>query len=92
MGLTPYMILVASPPSITINDIIINKQLGLSTENTGTGAAATESSDKPNTLPNLSIPTVALPPEHIDVNFIHVNPSYSTLKGKVCFKSCLIHV
>jgi len=92
MGLTPYMILVASPPSITINDDAINKQLGLSTENAGTTAAATESSNKPNTLPNLAIPTVALPPKHIDVDFIHINLSYSTLKGKVCFKSCLIHV
>ncbi|KIJ92866.1 hypothetical protein K443DRAFT_13285, partial [Laccaria amethystina LaAM-08-1] len=77
----------ALPPSIIINDDAINKQLGLSTENAGTAAAAaTESSNKPNTLPNLAVPAVSLPPERIEVDFIQVNPSYSTLKDE--FLSC----
>jgi len=45
------VIIIAAPPSITIDDDTINKQLGLSTENAGTAAAATESQDKPNTPP-----------------------------------------
>jgi len=51
MGYTTYMIIIASPPSITINNNTINKQLNLSTENAGTTAAATESQDKPNAPP-----------------------------------------
>jgi len=43
------VIIIAAPPSITINNDTINKQLGLSMENAGTAAAATESRDKPNT-------------------------------------------
>jgi len=86
------VIIIAAPPSITIDDDAINKQLGLSTENAGTTAAATESRDKPNTPPDLPIPAVPLPPECIDVNFIDVNPSYSSLKGKLCSNFCLINV
>ena len=37
------VIIIAALPSITIDDNAINKQLGLSMENTGTAAAATES-------------------------------------------------
>jgi len=86
------VIIIAALPSITIDDNAINKQLGLSMENTGTAAAATESWDKPNAPPNLPIPTVPLPPEHIDIDSIDVNPSYSSLKGKLCSNFCLIHV
>jgi len=86
------VIIIAAPPSITIDNDAINKQLGLSMENAGTTAAATESRDKPNTPPDLPIPTVPLPPERIDVDFINVNPSYSSLKGKLCSNYCLIHV
>lgn len=86
------MITIAAPPSITIDDDAINKQLGLSTENTGTAAAATESRDKPNAPPDLPIPSVPLPPERIDVDFIDVNPSYSSLKGTLSLTFCLIHV
>ena len=46
--------IIAAPPSITINDDAINKQLGLSTENTGTATAATESRDKPNAPPRFT--------------------------------------
>jgi len=45
------VIIIAAPPSITIDDDTINKQLGLSTENAGTATAATESQDKPNPPP-----------------------------------------
>jgi len=86
------VIIIAAPPSITIDDDAINKQLGLSTENAGTAAAATESQDKPNAPPDLPIPAVPLPPERIDVDFIDVNPSYSSLKGKLRSNFCLINV
>ena len=89
MVYTTYMILVASPPSIIINDDTINKQLSLATENTGTAATTTQSRDEPNPLPASSVPAA---PERIDVDFIDVNPSYSSLKGKLRFKFCLIHV
>ena len=82
------MILVASPPSIIIDDDAINKQLSLATENTGTATTTTQSRDEPNPLPASSVPAT---PERIDVNFININPSYSSLKGKLCFNFCLIH-
>ncbi|EDR04792.1 uncharacterized protein LACBIDRAFT_330281 [Laccaria bicolor S238N-H82] len=72
----------ASPPSITIDDDAINRQLNLSTENAGTAAAATEPQDKPNSSPDLAIPPIPLTLERIDINFIDVNPSYSSLKDK----------
>ena len=80
MVYTTYMILVASPHSIIINDNAINKQLSLAMENTGTAATTTQFRDEPNPLPASSVPTA---PEHIDINFININPSYSSLKGKL---------
>ena len=85
---TTDMILVVSPPSIIIDNNIINKQLSLATENTGTATTTAQSRDEPNPLPAFSVPTA---PEHIDINFIDVNPSHSSLKGKLHFNFCLIH-
>ncbi|EDQ98530.1 uncharacterized protein LACBIDRAFT_335876 [Laccaria bicolor S238N-H82] len=72
----------ASPPSITIDDDAINRQLNLSTENPGTAAAATEPQDKPSPPLDLAIPAIPLTPERIDIDLINVNPSYSSLKDE----------
>ena len=85
---TTDVILVASPPSIIIDDDAINKQLSLAMENTGTATTTAQSRDEPNPLPASSVPAA---PEHIDVDFIDVNPSHSSLKGKLRFNFCLIH-
>ena len=85
---TTDMILVASPPSIIIDDDAINKQLSLATENTGTATTTAQSRDEPNLLPASSVPAA---PKCIDVDFIDVNPSHSSLKGRLCFNFCLIH-
>ena len=65
------VIIIAAPPSITIDDDAINKQLGLSMKNAGTTAAATESQDKPNAPPPPIYPFPLFP--------YHLNALTSTL-------------